>query len=112
VDTSQRHPFILSDLAVFYADVGRHPDVTRLVEELQERAQTAHVPALSVGTILAAANRAEDAWPWIARAYREHEPLPLWNCWPLLPAALAEDSRFIAILKRAGLEPRQWRSRS
>jgi serine/threonine-protein kinase len=110
VQTSQRHPWILTDLACLYAGVGRQSDIAPIIEELQERARTAYIAAVSLGSVLAAAGRTDEAWAWVERGYREREPLPIWNCWPVLPTPLTEDARFIALLRRMGVPPRHWPS--
>ena len=108
LDASLRHHWIMSDLAEIYAGLGRHDEVTRLVDEIEDRERTGYVPAITMATMLANAGRDDEAFAWLQRAYREHDPFPVWNCWPIMPEPFARDARFSAILKRVGLPPRQF----
>jgi Tfp pilus assembly protein PilF len=74
-----------------------------LLESLKERSRSAYVPATFLVWIYSARNDADEAFHWLQKAAKEHDP---WICWyRLSPDDLrADDPRFDVLLKKIGLE--------
>ncbi len=74
-----------------------------LLESLKERSRSAYVPATFLVWIYSARNDADEAFNWLQKAAKEHDP---WICWyRLSPDDLrADDPRFDVLLKKIGLE--------
>ncbi len=102
---SQRHHWVLTELADMHHRLGRLDVARCLLEEVLDRERTAYLPpgtkALALGG-LGRIDEAIDAWE---RAYREHDAIIVWTHWPVLPPAFTTDRRFGDVLRRLGVEP-------
>jgi serine/threonine-protein kinase len=107
VQISERHHWPLESLEDVYRRTGRHADAIKICEELLDRARQRYVPPVNVARALGAMERVEEAVAYWQRAYREHDSLPLWNHWRIVPPLFACDSRFADVMRRVGLAPGQ-----
>ncbi len=102
---SGRHPWPAMSLIELYVRTGRRPAADLLVREVIETSSHKYVPPVVVATAMAAADRVDEAIQWFERGYREHDALPVWCQWPLLPRVFSQDRRFGEIYRRIGLTP-------
>jgi TolB-like protein/DNA-binding winged helix-turn-helix (wHTH) protein/Tfp pilus assembly protein PilF len=100
---SDRMPEELASLAQAYAVAGRSHDASRILAELQERAQHQYVPPYSVALVYAGLGEADRAFGLLGDAYREHSS---WLSHLRIDARLnplRQDPRFRALETRVGL---------
>jgi TolB-like protein/DNA-binding SARP family transcriptional activator/Tfp pilus assembly protein PilF len=94
----------LTELAYARARAGDTADANALLQNLQQRAERAYVPAYDFAIIYTALGKNEQALGWLKKAYNEHG-------WPLCVLAveprldpLRSDSRFQSLLSKVGLK--------
>ena len=70
-----------------------------------------YVQPSRMGLTYAVVGELDAAFEWYQRAYRERDPLPVFNFWPAATPELVADPRFDALMKRVGLSsrPQTWR---
>ena len=65
-----------------------------------------YVQPLMLASTHAAVGELDTAFDWFERAYRERDPLPVLNFWPVASPTLVADPRFAALMRRVGLTPK------
>jgi hypothetical protein len=91
-------------LAYARARAGETAKATALLQNLQQRAERAYVPAYDFAIIHTALGENEQALAWLQKAYDEHDwPLVVLGVEPRLDP-LRADSRFRSLLRRVGLK--------
>ena len=90
-------------LACAYFLSGRSKNGEELLESLKEKSKSTYVPATYLVWICSVRNDADEAFHWLQKAAKEHDP---WICWyRMSPDDLrTDDPRFDVLLKKIGLE--------
>jgi len=102
VELSGRASIAKAVLACGYFLSGRAKRGEELLESLKERSQITYVPATFLVWIYLARNDIDEAFHWLQKAAKEHDP---WICWygAGSDALRADDPRFEVLLKKIGL---------
>ncbi len=87
-------------LAYVYAVFGQASDACRVAEEMRELATRARVGPSHVATAYTACGRNEEAFRWLERAYREHDPDLSYMKVDFMLDQLRPDPRFQDLLRR------------
>ena len=94
----------IAELAYVYAATGRHGDALQLLKELTRRARKQYVSSYAFALMYIGFGNKDQAFAWLDRAYEERaSTLPFLKTNPTL-ASLRSDPRFLALLRRMGLE--------
>jgi TolB-like protein/Flp pilus assembly protein TadD len=94
----------LTELAYARARAGDTAEANSLLQNLQQRAERAYVPAYDFAIIYTALGETEQALAWLQRAYNEHDwALIVLGVEPRLDP-LRSDSRFQSLLSKVGLK--------
>jgi len=99
------NPQVEGPLGRAYADAGNRMEATQVLTRLRERAREEFISSASIATILIGLGEIEEAFAALAQAETEHSAFVGW--WKVDPELdpLRSDPRFIALLKKVGLEP-------
>jgi len=102
VELSGRASITKAFLACAYFLSGRTKRGKELLESLKEKSQSTYVPATFLAWIYSARNDNDEAFHWLQKATKEHDP---WICWYGIgtDALRADDPRFEVLLKKIGL---------
>ncbi len=102
VELSGGASIVKAVLACAYFLSGRAKKGEELLESLKERSQSTYVPATFLVWIYSARNDIDEAFLWLHKAAKEHDP---WICWygSGSDALRADDPRFDLLLKKIGL---------
>jgi TolB-like protein/Tfp pilus assembly protein PilF len=104
VTYSCRGSLYLAELGYAYAATGRRPDALQILRELTKRAREQYVSPYAFALIYTGIGNKDQAFAWLDRAYEERaSTLPFLKTNPTL-ASLRSDPRFLALLRRMGLE--------
>jgi TolB-like protein/Tfp pilus assembly protein PilF len=100
-----RSSFAVGNLGWVFASTGRTADALKLLEELQERAQTQYVPSWSFAVVYSGLGEMDKAFDWYEKAVDEREPLMLhFHVHPNYDP-LRSHPRYKALLRKMNLEP-------
>jgi adenylate cyclase len=101
-DLSDGNPFVIGSLVSGYYLIGKKDKADELFENLKKRTETEYVPATTFYLIHRFRGEEDLAFEWLKRACTEHDTfLPLLR---VTPNIIPEGSRYIALLKEAGLD--------
>jgi TolB-like protein/Tfp pilus assembly protein PilF len=100
-----RISFALGNLGWVYASTGHTAEAHKLIEELQERAQSQYVPSWSFGVIYSGLGEMDKAFDWFEKAVDEREPLMLHIHVHPNYDPLRAHPRYPALLRKMNLEP-------
>ena len=100
-----RISFALGNLGWANASTGRTAEARKLLEELQERAQTQYVPSWSFAVIHSGLGEMDKAFDWFEKAVDEREPLMLHIHVHPNYDSLRTHPRYRALLRKMNLEP-------
>lgn len=104
VSYSRRSSLHLAELGYTYAAIGRRRDALRLLRELTKRAHKQYVSPYAFALIHTGIGNKDQAFAWLKTSYEERaSTLPFLKTNPTL-ATLRSDPRFLALLRRIGLE--------
>ena len=104
VTSSDRDPLRLVSLARGYAMSGRRAEAEKVAAQLTAAANTQYVPPFFLGLIYAALGERNQAFSWLDKAYRDHDPyLVRLKVEPGLDP-LRSDPRFLDLLRRMHLD--------
>ena len=93
-----------ASLAYNYAREGRKQEALKLLEELKETARDRYVSGVLFAQVYVGLGENDQALRWLERAYEDRDTWTQWtNIWPLLDP-LRSEPRFIALLKKVGLD--------
>ena len=99
-------PYVVATMANSYAGCGKNAEARRVLAELQQRRQSGYVPAVSLAYAFAGLGERDSAFFWLERAADDRAAhimylnvQPMWD-------PLRLDPRFVALVRRAGLEIR------
>jgi TolB-like protein/Tfp pilus assembly protein PilF len=94
----------LTELAYARARAGETAEANALLQNLQQRAELAYVPAYDFSIIHTALGENEQALAWLQKSYNEHDwALVVLGVEPRLDP-LRSDSRFRSLLRKVGLK--------
>ncbi|HEX8142822.1 MAG TPA: protein kinase [Pyrinomonadaceae bacterium] len=96
-------PFILAALGHVYASSGQREEAGRVLEELKERQQRAHVSPYDFTIIHAALGDKESAFECLEKAFETRSEALVWLKVDPRLDAIRTDPRFISIQRRVGL---------
>jgi tetratricopeptide (TPR) repeat protein len=86
-----------------YAVAGRRAEAMQVIDELKQLSQQRYVSPYFVAVVYAGLQDDDEAFTWLEKAYQEHHPyLILMDVEPVFDR-IRNDSRFIALKKRVGL---------
>jgi serine/threonine protein kinase/Tfp pilus assembly protein PilF len=100
-----RTPFALGFKGWVYAQTGQVGEAQKLLEELQELAQTAYVPPWSFAGIYFALGEIENGFEWLEKAVDEGDTFILFLPVDPLYDPLRSHPRYQALLRKINLEP-------
>ena len=93
---------LIGSLVSGYYLIGKKDQADKLFENLKKRTETEYVPATTFYLIHSFRGEEDLAFEWLKRACSEHDTfLPLLR---VTPNIIPEGSRYIALLKKAGLD--------
>lgn len=104
VSVSHRSPGPIGVLVRAYAHAGRRTDALRLLEELKERNRKGYVPAAAFVNAYLGLGDNDSGLLWLSKACDEHSNIILWLKVHPHFDPLRNDSRFLALLHRVGLD--------
>jgi pentatricopeptide repeat protein len=103
LSVSDRSPGIIGVLVRAYAHAGRSADALRLLAELKKRKQAGYVPAAAFVNAYLGLGENEEAFVWLAQAYKEHSNILLFLTTHPHFDPLRDDPRFKDLVRRVGL---------
>jgi adenylate cyclase len=105
-ELSGRSPLTLGAMAWNRGIAGRRSEAQTLIEEMEERARTAHVPPHCFAWAYLGLGETDRVFDWIDKAVDEREPLLIghFNHEPIYDP-LRSDPRYRALLRKMNLEP-------
>ncbi len=98
------NPLTLAGLGHCYARWGKKDRARKLLAELEQLARRRYVPAFDIALIHIGLDDRDRAFHWLEQAYRDHDGWLVWLKVDPLFDSLRSDPRFIALLKKLGLE--------
>ncbi len=95
---------VLAQLGWAYAAAGREDEAKRILHQLEELSSYRYVPSVQVATIYASLGDNDKVIEFLERGYQERCHLMIWL--KVLPPfdKMRSDTRYIALLKKVGLE--------
>jgi serine/threonine-protein kinase len=103
VRLSGRSVTMRAALAHACAATGNRREATKILRELMERAQEAHVPSTTIAVVYSGLGDKDKAFEWLERAYNEHDSgLHTLQVHPIFDS-LRSDQRFQNLLRRLNL---------
>jgi len=102
---SSRSPLTLGAMGAFHGFAGRKPEARKLLEELQERARTAYVPALCFAWVYVGLGEEDTAFDYLERTVEERTPLIVHLVNEPVYDRLRANPRFHALLRKMNLAP-------
>jgi TolB-like protein/Tfp pilus assembly protein PilF len=92
-------------IGTIYALLGKRDKAQKILNDLRERSRQEYIPQCLVAIIYVALGENDHAFEWLDKAYEERDPyLRFLKIIPVF-AGVRSDPRYIALLKRIGLEP-------
>jgi tetratricopeptide (TPR) repeat protein len=79
---SNRHPWVVSELAYVHARIGDVARALQLRDELLERRKAGYIQAFTIAVAEGAVRRLDEAFEWLRVAEDERDPLPFLTHWP------------------------------
>lgn len=95
---------LLSDLGIAYGMSGQRDQAQRVLDTLKEKAKQGYVPPLAFAWFYAGLGEKNQAFEWLQKAYEERSSWLIFLKVHPRYDNLRSDPRFIALLKRMGLE--------
>ncbi len=97
-------PTSLAELGSTYALAGRKDEAQKILDELLEYSKQGYPVSLAIATVYGGLGDKEKVFEWLESAYQSRESkFPLINVHPVCDS-IRSDPRFIALLKKIGLE--------
>jgi adenylate cyclase len=104
VNLSGRNVRTVASLAHAYAVAGKRDEAVRLLDELKQRPANSYVAPYFIALVLVGLGENDAAFQWLEKAYQERFPyLYLLKVEPVF-SGLHSDPRFVALLKKVGLD--------
>ncbi len=100
----REHPFLISALGYAYGVAGKKGEAQKIVDGFIETSQNRYFPPMLVSRVYAGMGEVEKAIDWLEKAYEDRDPLLLHIKAVPSHDYMHANPRFIALLKKMGLE--------
>jgi len=91
-------------LVIAYAKSGKKKQALKILDELIKRKNNEHIEPFKIALIYTALGDKDQAFEWLEKGYEEHEPSMITLKASIMWDDLRSDPRFIALLKKMGIE--------